>query len=85
MKYTQSFNIYSIWKNIYNINEKNYYGKLLRRKISEKISIKDMYHLLMKDYLDIFHNHKIKYKVILNVPDEFEKSLIFINLNLMIK
>ena len=78
--------IHSIYRNIHNhliftasgkiyiiSMKKNYYGKLLRRKISEKISIKDMYHLLMKDYLDIFHNHKIKYKVILNVPDEFEK------------
>jgi hypothetical protein len=78
--------IHSIYRNIYNhliftasgkiyiiSMKKNYYGKLLRRKISEKISIKDMYHILMKDYIDIFHNYKVKYKVILNVLDDFEK------------
>ena len=56
--------------------KKNYYSNLLRRKISEKISIKEMYHLLMKDYLDIFHNHKMKYKVILNIPEKFQKYFI---------
>jgi hypothetical protein len=78
--------IYSLYRNIYNhliftasgkiyiiSMKKNYYSKLLRRKISEKISLKDMYHLLMKDYIDIFHNYKLKYKVILNIPEDFEK------------
>jgi hypothetical protein len=78
--------IHSLYRNIYNhliftasgkiyiiSMKKSYYSTLLRRKISEKISIKEMYHLLMKDYLDIFHNHKLKYKVILSIPEEFKK------------
>lgn len=52
---------------------KNYYSSLLRRKIAEKIGIKEMYHILMKDYLDIFHEHKLKHKVILTIPEKFQK------------
>lgn len=52
---------------------KNYYSTLLRHKIADKLEIKEMYHILMRDYLDIFHEHKLKHKVILTIPDEFQK------------
>ena len=76
--------IHSLYRNIYNhliftssgrvyiiSMRKNYYSSLLRKKIGEKLPIKDIYHILMKEYLDIFHYHKVKHKCILTIPEKF--------------
>ena len=67
--------IHSIYREVYNhivftgsgkifiiSMKRNYYNKLLRIKLKDKVKIKEMYHILMKEYLDIYHDHKIKYK-----------------------
>ena len=77
--------IYSIYRDVYNhivftgsgkifiiSMKRNYYNKLLRMKLKDKIKIKEMYHILMKKYLDIYHEHKIKYKSFLLVPEKLE-------------
>ena len=53
--------------------KRNYYNKLLRIKLKDKVKIKEMYHILMKEYLDIYHDHKIKYKSFLSVPAKLEE------------
>tara|TARA_Y100000768_G_scaffold369545_1_gene334561 strand:- start:1794 stop:2465 length:672 start_codon:yes stop_codon:yes gene_type:complete len=78
--------IHSIYRDIYNhivftasgkifiiSMKKNNYNKLLRMKLKYKIKIKEMYHILMKQYLDIYHEHKIKYKSFLSVPAKLEE------------
>lgn len=78
--------IHSIYRDVYNhivftgsgkifviSMKRNYYNKLLRIKLKDKIKIKEMYHILMKEYLDIYHEHKIKYKSFLSVPTKLEE------------
>ena len=78
--------IHSIYRDVYNhivftgsgktfviSMKRNYYNKLLRMKLKDKIKIKEMYHILMKEYLDIYHEHKIKYKSFLSVPTKLEE------------
>lgn len=77
--------IHSIYRNIYNhliitssgkifviSMKKHYFSSLLRKKCEEKLLIKNMYHLLMKDFLDIFHEHKMKNKFVLDVPQKLQ-------------
>lgn len=76
--------IHSIYRDVYNhivftgsgklfiiSMKRNYYNKILRMKLKDKIKIKEMYHILMKEYLDIFHYHKVKHKCILTIPEKF--------------
>lgn len=78
--------IHSIYRDVYNhivftgsgktfviSMKRNYYNKLLRMKLKDKIKIKQMYHILMKEYLDIYHEHKLKYKSFLSVPTKLEE------------
>lgn len=78
--------IHSIYRDVYNhivftgsgktfviSMKRNYYNKLLRMKLKDKIKIKEMYHILMKEYLDIYHEHKLKYKSFLSVPIKLEE------------
>ena len=78
--------IHSIYRDVYNhivftgsgktfviSMKRNYYNKLLRMKLKDKIKIKEMYHILMKEYLDIYHEHKLKYKSFLSVPTKLEE------------
>ena len=78
--------IHSIYRGVYNhivftgsgkifviSMKRNYYNKLLRMKLKDKIKIKEMYHILMKEYLDIYHEHKLKYKSFLSVPTKLEE------------
>ena len=78
--------IHSIYREVYNhivftgsgkifiiSMKRNYYNKLLRIKLKDKVKIKEMYHILMKEYLDIYHDHKIKYKSFLSVPAKLEE------------
>tara|TARA_Y100001958_G_C21155831_1_gene490891 strand:+ start:450 stop:1121 length:672 start_codon:yes stop_codon:yes gene_type:complete len=78
--------IHSIYRDVYNhivftgsgklfiiSMKRNYYNKILRMKLKDKIKIKEMYHILMKEYLDIYHEHKIKYKSFLSVPAKLEE------------
>ena len=73
--------IHSIYRDVYNhiiftssgktfiiAMKKNYYNKLLRVKLKDNIKIKEMYHTIMKEFLDIYHAHKIKYKKFLSIP-----------------
>lgn len=75
--------IHSLYRNIHNhvvftgsgklfiiSMKKAYFNNLFRKKITEKIKIKEFYHLLMKDYIDIYHKHKTEHKSLLNVPKE---------------
>ena len=75
--------LYSIYRNVYNhivftasgkifiiSMKKKYYENILRRKYIEKIKIKDMYHILMKQFIDIYHNHKKNTKGLVNLPTE---------------
>ena len=75
--------IHSIYRDVYNhiifsgsgkifiiAMKKNYYNKILRDKCTNKIKIKEMYHILMKEYLDIYHEHKVKYKNFLFIPNK---------------
>lgn len=48
--------------------KKNYYNKMLRDKCTNKTKIKEIYHILMKEYLNIYHNHKVKYNNFLSIP-----------------
>jgi len=77
--------IHSIYRNIYNhliitssgkifviSMKKHYFSSLLRKKYEEKLLIKNMYHLLMKDFLDIFHEHKMKNKFVLDIPQKLQ-------------
>ena len=50
--------------------KKTYFSTLFRKKTIEKLKIKDMYHLLMKDYVNMYNNHKEKYLSLLNIPEE---------------
>lgn len=78
--------IHSIYRDVYNhivftgsgkifiiSMKRNYYNKILRMKLKDKIKIKEMYHMIMKEYLDIYHEHKIKYKSFLSVPAKLEE------------
>tara|TARA_Y100000741_G_scaffold334315_1_gene291461 strand:- start:3163 stop:3834 length:672 start_codon:yes stop_codon:yes gene_type:complete len=78
--------IHSIYRDIYNhivftgsgkifviSLKRNHYNRLLRMKLKDNIKIKEMYHILMKEYLDIYHEHKIKYKSFLSVPAKLEE------------
>lgn len=78
--------IFSIYRNIYNhlvfthsnniyliSMKKTYFYTLYRKKHTEKIPIKNMYHILMKEYIDIFHYHKIKNKSTFVIPDKFNE------------
>ena len=78
--------IHSIYRDIYNhivftgsgkifviSMKRNHYNRLLRMKLKDNIKIKEMYHILMKEYLDIYHEHKIKYKSFLSVPAKLEE------------
>lgn len=67
--YRNIFNhlIFSHSNNIYVISmKKRYYYNLYRQKYIYKISIKDIYHKLMQDYLNIFNNNKST-----TIPDKF--------------
>ena len=56
--------------------KKNIMKNILRRKYIEKIKIKDMYHILMKQFVDIYHNHKKNTKGLVNLPTELFDFLI---------
>ena len=75
--------IHSIYRNVYNhivfsgsgklyiiSMKKTYFSNLFRKKTVDKLKIKDMYHILMKDYVKIYNNHKEKYLSLLNIPEE---------------
>jgi len=78
--------LYSIYRNVYNhiiftasgrifiiAMKKKYFESLLRKKYIEKIKIKDMYHILMKQFVDIYHNHKMNTKCLVNLPVELNE------------
>ena len=78
--------IHSIFRDIYNhivftgsgkifviSMKRKYYDNILRKKIKEKIKLKEMYHMLMKEYIDIYHKHKTTHKSLLNIPEELNK------------
>lgn len=75
--------IHSIYRQIYNhiiftgsgkifiiSMKRNYFDKLLREKLKNKIKLKEMYHNLMKQFIDIYYNHKTQHKSLLSVPTE---------------
>lgn len=75
--------IYSLYRNVFNhlifthsdnifiiSMKKKYFYSLYRNKYTNKTSIKDMYHKLMKHYLDIFYKHKTKNNIH-SIPTDF--------------
>jgi len=84
--------LYSVYRNVYNhivftasgnifiiAMKKKYFESLLRKKYIEKIKIKDMYHILMKQFIDIYHNHKINTKGLIKLPTELNEYFIIKN------
>tara|TARA_Y100000741_G_scaffold362014_1_gene347004 strand:- start:1111 stop:1779 length:669 start_codon:yes stop_codon:yes gene_type:complete len=77
--YRHIFNhlVFTTSHNIYIISmKKNYFSSLYRYKHHNNITIKDMYHKLMKDYLDIFHYHKNIKRSSYTIPDKFNEFFI---------
>ena len=87
--------IYSLYRNVFNhlvfthsdnifiiSMKKNYFSYLYRYKYNNNISIKDMYHKLMKDYLDIFHTHKNNNNTCYVIPNDFYNKFNIIKLDI---
>ena len=86
--------IYSIYREVYNniiftgsgkifiiAMKRDYYDKILREKLKNKIKIKELYNILMKEFLDIYNNHKLKYKSFLNIPKKIYNYFIIKEFN----
>jgi len=86
--------LYSVYRNVYNhivftvsgnifviSMKKKYFQSLLRNKYIEKIKIKDMYHILMRQFVDIYHNHKINTKGSTNLPTELNEYFVIKKFN----
>jgi len=61
--------------------KRDYYDKILREKLKNKIKIKELYNILMKEFLDIYNNHKLKYKSFLNIPKKIYNYFIIKEFN----
>ena len=53
--------------------KKTYYYQLLKEKNQKKLKMKDLFHLLMTNYLDIYKNYNGS---IFSIPDEFNNLFI---------